>query len=160
VPPADIQRVEPAGATVPPQRHRGKAALVDKFIQSERGFRIGYACMVIHAASWRVNRGADAAVFVTSRRVVAPYRTEANGESGASLTSLLRRLSLRRLRAGRATPLDSDVDMFFPFAAARCVKKPKQMFNIRGIPRIWKNGARTLGAKFEEFLENGGSPQI
>jgi len=48
--------------------------------------------------------------------------------------------------------------MFFPFAAARCVKKPKQMFNIRGIPRIWKNGARTLGAKFEEFLENGGSP--
>jgi hypothetical protein len=34
------------------------------------------------------------------------------------------------------------------------------MFNIRGIPRIWKNGARTLGAKFEEFLENGGSPQI
>jgi hypothetical protein len=47
--------------------------------------------------------------------------------------------------------------MFFPFAAARCVKKPKQMSNIRGIPRIWKNGARTLGAKFEEFLENGGS---
>jgi len=55
---------------------------------------------------------------------------------------------------------DSDVDTFFPFAAARSVKKPKQMFNIRGIPRIWKNGARTLGAKFEEFLENGGSAQI
>jgi len=64
--------------------------------------------------------GADAAVFVTSRRVVAPHRTEANGESGASLTSLLRRLSLRQLRAGRATPVTRTSTCFFhsPLRAA------------------------------------------
>jgi hypothetical protein len=47
-----------------------------------------------------------------------------------------------------------------PHALRGMSKSAKQIFQIRGIPRIWKNGARTLGAIFEEFLENGGSRQI
>jgi hypothetical protein len=61
----------------------------------------------------------------------------------------------------RENASDSHADIFFPFAAARGVKKSaKQMLISVEFPRIWKNGARTLGAKAEGFLENGGFPPI